>query len=267
MKTVGKVCIVLSFVFSCNCCFADFISIGEGNKLVGLPSFTDFGSDTLGQMPELGNSPSQPSQIYLNGSGTIQVQQAALGLNNRPVVLTSDFGGGTDYATLYWRFLPITDYLRFEATLSIDDLAIANSFNMLMWAGVTNAPEAQLVMFNNNLKVRHDTQHTYTDLGIISPENPFRVRFDLFPSLDQFTVTVDYELDGFNDNLQVSGLGFFQSLNGAIDSVAFSASGHSLAIDDVLITTNPNSVPSPGAFLLGSLGLGLFSRLRKRWSV
>jgi hypothetical protein len=223
---------------------------------VTLPTLSTFDSDVLGLRPAVGG-PDQPS--LLRGGGSALVQASDLGINTQPVVLTSDSG---DFITAVWNFDPVTTAsVRLEATVS----AVGGFFNSNTLFLSDSSGAAALSMNLNG--IGDITLLGTTDIvGSYSDSTPFRARIDAIPVTLTSSITIDNELNGFDDDPVFSDIPFFQG--NFVDDIgqigiqvnpAPGQSGH-VAFDDVLVQVIP--IP-PALYLFGSGLLGLLGITRR----
>jgi hypothetical protein len=215
-----------------------------------LPIVNDFNDQISGLPPALGG-PNQPDAIE-GPSNQVTVQNSALGLTDKPILMTQS---GGFYQGLSYSFDPITSQsedptLRVEATISVDSgIFIGGGFGI---QASTALPNGAVI---NRLQITGDNL-LYTIggaqvpgpaylLGTWQPGVPFRIRYDIDMSIYRYYVTLDNEMNGFDDD-PVSPPLYFANPDHAIDqlSAVILANGFTatnMAYDDIYI----GPIPAP----------------------
>ena len=198
------------------------------------PVFTDFNCDSAGLPPAIGG-PMQPTQLIADPNGTVLVETTALGLTDQPVVMSLVQGARTG---LQWDF-PAIEQGTIEVTFEV---ALDRSRHAILMEALDG--------INVRLRLTTDSAGTLFANGLCpsalvvgsyAPNTPFAARIRMTPP-DAYAVTIDPELDGFDDNIDTTGP-YCQT--GAVGSVALEAfllgpAGDLVtAFDNVRITTIP----------------------------
>jgi len=164
----------------------------------------DFDSDTPGQ-PPLTGGPSQPTFLISQFGTSILVQASANGIATQPVVLTAQ--GAGQFAGVITLFDPVSEgAVRVEATVAFDRLA--DGFFVQTTAGSGPFPLAVVTRLITTDFGEIQDDVTRTPVGIYAPNQPFRVRMDIDMSANEWSVAVDNEMNGFDDDPMVSNLPF-----------------------------------------------------------
>ncbi len=163
----------------------------------------NFDADIPGQPPATGG-PGQPTFLIRPAGTSVLVQAVANGIATQPVVVAAQ--AANQFASVTTRFSPISDgVVRAEATVAFDRLAAA--FFLQTSAGSGPFPSA--VVTRLIVTEGGDIQDFFgTVVGAYVPNQPFRVRMDIDMSADEWSVVIDNELNGFNDDPVVSHLPF-----------------------------------------------------------
>lgn len=164
----------------------------------------DFDSDTPGQ-PPLTGGPGQPTFLVSQFGTSILVQASANGLATQPVVLTAQ--GAAQFASVTTSFDPVSEgVVRVEATVAFDRLA--EGFFLQTSAGSGPFPDAVVTRLITRDFGEIQDHVTGTPVGIYAPNQPFGVRMDIDMSANEWSVAVDNEMNGFDDDPLVSNLPF-----------------------------------------------------------
>ena len=164
----------------------------------------DFNSDTPGQ-PPLTGGPGQPSFLISEPGTSILVQGSANGIATQPVVLSAQ--GASAYASVGTLFDAVSEgVVRIEATIAFDRLA--DGFFLQTSAGSGPFPNAVVTRLNTTDSGEIQDDVTRTAVGVYVPNQPFQIRMDIDMSANKWSVAVDNEMNGFDDDPVVSGLPF-----------------------------------------------------------
>jgi hypothetical protein len=125
-------------------------------------------------------------------------------------VLTAQ--GASQFATVTTLFSPIAEgVVRIEATVAFDRLA--DGFFLQTSAGSGPFPLAVVTRLITRDFGEIQDDATRTTVGFYAPNKPFQVRMDIDMSADQWSVVVDNEMNGFNDDPVISNLPFENPVN------------------------------------------------------
>ncbi len=161
----------------------------------------DFNSDVPGQPPLTGGL-NQPAGIFASPGATILVQSSANGITTQPVVITAD--APSEYASVGFVFAPVSDgTLRLEATVAFDRLV--DCYFLQTAVSPSEAVVTRLIATSAG-EIQDDI--TRTTVGHYAANQPFRVRMDVDMTAKSWSVAIDNELDGFDDNPVVTNLPF-----------------------------------------------------------
>ena len=186
----------------------------------------DFDADVAGQLPSLGGA-NQPTSLTAEPGTSIVVRAAANGIATQPVVLGAQTG--QQYVSVNTSFPPVSQGLvRVEATVSFDRLALG--YFLQTSVGSATTVVSRLTM--NEAGEIKDYMGGVT-VGTYAPNQPFRVRMDIDMSARTWSVAIDDEMNGFQDDPVTANLAF------ANDATAISAVGSVDASMQMSFTTSP----------------------------
>lgn len=212
----------------------------------------DFGADAVGSLPSTGG-PGEPTSLEMEAGTSIVVQAAANGIATKPVVLSAE--GANQYVSVNTAFPPVAQGLvRVEATVSFD--RFARGYFLQTSVGPTTAVVSRLLMneageiqdFAGNLVV-----------GTYVPNQPFRVRMDIDMTARTWSVAIDDEMNGFQDDPVTPNLAFgnddphvpWVGSVGASMQLGFPVAPTTVAYDDVEVSVMTETVSlelAPGPF-------------------
>lgn len=177
--------------------------------------------------------------MVVPAGSTIVVRSEANGITTQPVEVTVDTF--SKFVSVNVDFEPVVEgMLRIEATVAFDRLFDG----FFLQTAVPTAVASRLVV------TRDGEIQDFADrmtIGSYSPNQPFRIRMDIDMSIRRWSVSVDNEIDGFEDDVIVSGLRFINDPNtvprigeflASLDVFpTVSAGATSVAYDDITIAT------------------------------
>lgn len=162
----------------------------------------NFDSDTPGQPPQTDSGPRSPSLVTGDPGTSILVEAYANGIATQPVVLTAQ--AASQYARVTKRFGDFSEgIVRVEATVAFDRLA--DGFFLQTFTGPPFVVVTRLIMTDSG-QIQDDK--TRTPVGIYAANQPFRVRMDIDMTSKTWSVAVDNEFNGFDDDPVVQNLPF-----------------------------------------------------------
>jgi hypothetical protein len=171
-----------------------------GTELV----YVDFDNDTPGQPPSTGG-PGQPTFLDSQSGTSILVQTSANGIATQPVVLTAQ--GAGQFAGVITLFDLVSEgVVRVEATVAFDRLADGFFLQTTAESGPFPLAVVTRLITTDFGEIQDDV--TRTPVGIYAPNQPFRIRMDIDMSAKIWSVAVDSEMNGFDDDPVVSNLPF-----------------------------------------------------------
>lgn len=240
-----------------------------------LPATIDFNDDTAGFAPATGGV-GQPTVLATLGNSSVVVQESALGIDTKPVVVSAFDNAPPTTGGFAYIFDPIVDnILRVEATLSLDQFM---SGFLLRTFGSSPSNVASSVRVVNDGRIQSDSGggSPFITLGNYSPNNPLRIRTDIDLLAGTWSAIIDEELNGFDDDELIEDLLFFsapesiaslQGMGGLLNPYSFSNppsnGAYRVAYDDVWISEIAR-VPSPSVLALVLWGF-LLHYLIARW--
>ena len=190
--------------------------------------FSTFDNDTVDLPPPTTGAPSHPTSIVQPVTGTINVKSASNGLTTQPVEI-NDGGNDDYYGSVDYTFSPLsTGILCVEATVSINKLLPTSEYGYFLQTsvGISTAVVTRLSMYPNGSIIAGGTQ-----VGTYQANTPFRVRKLVDMDTETWSVVIDNEMNGFDDDDMFTGLLFS---NDPIQNVgALGASLHSYNISGV----------------------------------
>lgn len=200
-----------------------------------LPIYSDFDADTPGNPPATGGD-HQPSSLALAPGNTITVVGAANGISTQPCLL--EVASSQTVAYAFYEFPLVTEgVLRADATVAFDGLC--DGF-FLQAGNQWDAVATRLTMTGTG-EIR---DYHGTILGTYAPGTPFGVRMDIDMDAKLYAVTIDDEMNGFDDDVATAGLDFVNDPS-VIDDIALVSANYylyaappesgSLAYDDIVI--------------------------------
>jgi len=209
------------------------ITISTACSAVTLPVDCDFSWDVPGEPPSTGGA-NQPTSLSPPAGGSILVQAAALGLNDRPCLI--DQAGNGAYGSINFQFDPVLgDLLVFEATISVDSLT--DNF-VMQTAAHTGAVASRLYLSDSG----QIADHFGTILGDYAPGLPFRCRMSVNMSDKNWDCVIDDEMDGFANDPVIEDLPLvndpsnIDDLSQALASLGYTThGGFQAAYDDISI--------------------------------
>jgi hypothetical protein len=164
----------------------------------------NFDSDTPGQPPSTGG-PSQPTFLESELGTSILVQASANGVPTQPVVITAQ--AASQFASVTTLFDPVPEGLvRIEATAAFDRLADGLFLQTTAESGPYPSAVVTRLITTDRGEIQDDI--TRTLVGRYAPNRPFVVRVDIDMSATTWSVAVDPEMNGFDDNPTIPGLPF-----------------------------------------------------------
>jgi len=213
------VCIGLLFAY-CSCGSAntngnDDSSTGVAMKALstnGTSEIVDvnFDNDVPGQPPQTGG-PGQPTDLFTAPGTTVLVKTSANGIATQPVVLTAQAASQAVYVATM--FNPVSEgIVRIEATVAFHRLTdgyfleTGTGSGLFSSAIVTRLITTASGEIQNNAKLSNYTNRT--TIGTYAPNQPFRVRMDIDMTSKTWSVAVDDEMNGFDDDPVIMNLPF-----------------------------------------------------------
>jgi hypothetical protein len=211
-----------------------------------------FDADAEGSLPSTGDT-GEPTSLVKEPGTSIMVQATANGIATKPVVLLAQ--GANQYVSVDTAFPPVAQGLvRVEATVSFD--RFARGYFLQTSVGTTTAVVSRLLMteageikdFAGNVVV-----------GAYVPNQPFRVRMDIDMTVRSWSVAIDDEMNGFEDDPVTPGLAFgnddFEVPSvgavGASMQLGFPVAPTAVAYDDIEVSVMTEAVSltlAPGPF-------------------
>ena len=170
-----------------------------------LPVKIDFDQDTPGTQPSTGGI-GQPSFSFASPGSAVLVRNAANGLSTKPAVVKVD--NAAVRAGLAYNFYPMTKRkVRVEANVSFD--RFASGIFIQSSVSEATAVVTRLIVLDQGI-IQTESEERIT-VGEYSPGRPFRVRVDIDIAEQTYSVVVDSELDGFENNAVYDDLKFANS--------------------------------------------------------
>ena len=228
---------------------------------LALPCFSTFDADTVGAEPVMG-LPHCPTSLLktLGTEADPLVRASSLGIVTQPVEFVMD-PDPTASNMLVYDFAPnVTTLLRAEATVSVSELT--NAIVMRTWMNSFGLVIGD-IYFNESGEIR-----AHGDvLGSYTPGVPVRLRMYVNMLTKTYAAAVDDELNGFADDVLVTGLSFANdpgiTTNVGGVGVGYNRLGEgpttTVALDDILIM----EIPAPGALALAGFAAALVARRRR----
>jgi hypothetical protein len=200
------------FVFPCALIFAFCISpYALGGKL---PAEINFDGDTPNNPPSTGGV-GEPSGYGSNLGATLLVQTSTNGIASQPVVGTVDVG---QTASIRYDFTPIWNgALRYEATISMSQFAVSIITEASASALVSPSPRI-IQWLETGSGGELYAVPSYRLVGNYKPKQPFRYRIDIDMTARKYSIIIDSELNGFDDDPVYGDIPFFQADNTAAPS-------------------------------------------------
>jgi len=167
--------------------------------------FSTFDNDTVDLPPPTTGAPSHPTSIVQPVTGTINVKSASNGLTTQPVEI-NDGGNNNYYGSVDYTFSPFsTGIWCVEATVSINKLLPMYEYGYFLqtYVGISRVVVTRLSMFSNGRIIAGGTQ-----VGTYQANTPFRVRKLVDMDTKTWSVVIDNEMNGFDDDLMFTDLSF-----------------------------------------------------------
>jgi hypothetical protein len=177
-------------------------------QTLSLPIHSNFDEDIVDFQPFTGGL-NRPTSIQFPASGHILVVSESVGLQTQPVEIY--LPDDSEFGSIGYQFEPVsTGTLRVEAIVSIE--RPVNGYFLQTAAGPSRTIVARLGL-NAIGEINGYFEPT---IGTYSPGQPFRIRMDIDMDSKTWSVVMDDELNGFEDDELLENLEF---LNGP-DSVS-----------------------------------------------
>jgi hypothetical protein len=202
-----------------------------------LPIYATFDQPAwLGLAPPTGGE-NEPTTVVTPSGGSVAVVASSGGLTDQPVRITD--ATNANYGSIDFDFEPVsTDSVRAEATVSLS--ARVDGYFMQIGDG----DNAVRLRMTNSGRI---TDSSFNVLGYYQANTPFRVRVSVTPEEHSWSVVIDNELDGFDNDAPYSGLLYSYStvsrFSLSLCTVAGSAST-SVAFDEVQVSAYSDLVVS-----------------------
>jgi hypothetical protein len=209
-----------------------------------LPLHCDFNSDVPGFPPATGGE-QEPSSLVLPPGGSIFVHAGTMELDDQPCVI--DQGPGNSYGSIDFHFAPVIDHLLvYEATFSVSQFMTG----MLMQTATDNGIVVSrfFAMDTGRLEDQFGT-----DLGQYLPNVPLRCRMTVNMVDENWDCLLDYEMDGFENDVAIEDLPFTNSasvihdVSQALASLGYSGYGGVLVAYDNIDVYQQEYAPATGS--------------------
>jgi hypothetical protein len=203
MRSLKRALIVQFALCMVNAMLLVFILAGVANSATEL-AHVDFDNDISGQLPATGGL-NQPTDLFSQPGSSVLVQDQSNGIYTQPVVLTvQNAGAYADVRTLFDLISEGT--VRIEATVAFDRLADGYFLQTIAGSGSSPSAVVTRLIMRDFGEIQDDVTRTY--VGSYSPNQPFHLRMDIDMTEDEWSVAIDNELNGFDDDTVVSNLPF-----------------------------------------------------------
>jgi hypothetical protein len=186
----------------------------SGNCTSGL-IFSTFDQDTVDQPPTLGGPPYHPTSLYQREGGpgtgghfidgTIFVRASAAGISTQPVELDNQ-GRNQYFGSVIYRLdsTVTSGTLILEATITFDKVLAAGEYDFFLETiSSVNTVPTRLMMWPGGAIRAGGTQ-----VGSYQANIPFRVRKIIDVDAATWSVVIDNEMNGFDDDPVFSGFNF-----------------------------------------------------------
>jgi hypothetical protein len=207
--------------------------------LTALPIYSTFDQLAWADHAPMTGGLNQPSAITVPTGGSVTVGHAGVssnGLTSQPVVI-SDLSNA-NYGSVDYDFDPVTSgKLRADVTVSI----FSNSRSHLVDGYFLQIGDGSNVLARLRMSSSGQiTDDAYHVLGNYQANVPFRVRVTVSPAEHSWSVVVDKEMDGFDNNSPYTGLLYSGDKVSRLSASLYTtvgASATSIAYDNIEIST------------------------------